>query len=181
MPRKFLRRLSVAYREKHEAQPWYLRPFGSLLHHPVYLSINRRSISRAMAIGLFIAMLPMPGHTPLALALGLLLRANLPVTLLVIWVANPLTYAPILYAEYQLGNYLLGVTPGAFSVGSSWTEIRELIARTWRPLWLGAIVGGLLLAVLGYGLTNAIWRVHTMRRYRNRIAQRSDPDKSADS
>jgi uncharacterized protein (DUF2062 family) len=173
MPRKFLRRLSVTYREKHETQPWYLRPFGSLLRHPVYFSINRRSISSAMALGLFIALLPMPGHTPLALLLGLLLRTNLPVTLLAIWVANPLTYAPILYGEYQLGNYLLGVTPGEFSVGSSWAEFRELLARTWRPLWFGAIVAGLLLAVLGYGLTNAAWRANTLWRYRRRNAKHS--------
>ncbi|MDQ1304028.1 MAG: uncharacterized protein QG595_2011 [Pseudomonadota bacterium] len=172
MPRKFLRRLSVAYREKHEQQPWYLRPFASLLHHPVYLSINRRSITRAMAIGLFVAMLPMPGHTPLALLLGLLLRANLPVALLVIWVANPVTYAPILYGEYLLGNYLLGVTPGEFSLGSSWAELRTLMEKTWRPLWFGAIVSGLLLAVLGYGLSNAAWRAHTLRRYGRRIEER---------
>jgi len=181
MPRRFLRRLSVAYREKHETQPWYLRPFGSILEHPVYLSINRRSISRAMAIGLFVAMLPIPGHTPLALILGLLLRANLPVALLVIWIANPLTYAPILYGEYQLGNYLLGVTPGAFSVGSSWAEFRELMARAWRPLWFGAVVSGTLLAVLGYGLTNAAWRINTLRRYRRRLSQHANPGGSESS
>jgi uncharacterized protein (DUF2062 family) len=173
MPRKFLRRLSVAYREKHEQQPWYLRPFASLLHHPVYLSINRRSISKAVAIGLFVAMLPIPGHTPLALLLGLLLRANLPVALLAIWVVNPLTLAPILYGEYLLGNYLLGVTPGDFSLGSSWAEMRTLMARTWRPVWFGAIVSGLLFAVLGYGLTNAAWRAHTLRRYGRRIEERN--------
>lgn len=173
MPRRFLRRLSVAYREKHEQQPWYLRPFASLLEHPVYLSINRRSISKAVAIGLFVAMLPIPGHTPLALLLGLLLRANLPVALLAIWVVNPLTLAPILYGEYVLGNYLLGVNPGEFSLGSSWAEMRALMARTWRPVWFGAIVSGLLLAVLGYGLTNAAWRVHTLRRCGRRVEERN--------
>ncbi len=172
MPRKFLRRLSVAYREKHATQPWYLRPFGALLSHPVYFSINRRSISSAMAIALFVAVLPMPGHTPLALVLGLLLRANLPVALLVIWVANPLTYAPILYVEYQLGTYLLGLTPQDFSMDSSWGELLELLGKAWRPLWFGAIVGGLLLAILGYGMTNAAWRANTLWRYRRRKAQR---------
>jgi uncharacterized protein (DUF2062 family) len=175
MPRNFLRRLSVAYREKREQQPWYLRPFASLLHHPVYLSINRRSISKAMAVGLFTAMLPMPGHIPIALLLGLLVRANLPVAVLVVWISNPLTYAPIFYGEYLLGNYLLGVTPGEFTMGSSWSEFRELLARTWRPLWFGAIVSGLLLAVLGYGLTNAAWRIHTRRRYRRRVKERNRP------
>jgi uncharacterized protein (DUF2062 family) len=173
MPRSLLRRLSVAYREKRARQPWYLRPFAALLHHPVYLSINRRSISKGMALGLFVAVLPMPGHTPLALLLGLLLRANLPVTLLAIWIANPLTYAPILYGEYQLGSYLLGVKPGEFSVGTSWAEFSTLLERTWRPLWFGAIVSGLLLAALGYGITDAAWRVHTRRRYRNRIEERN--------
>ncbi|MBM4221530.1 MAG: DUF2062 domain-containing protein, partial [Gammaproteobacteria bacterium] len=76
------------------------------------------------------------------------------------------------YGEYQLGSYLLGVTPGEFSVGASWAEFGTLLARTWRPLWFGAIVGGLLLAALGYGVSNAAWRVHTRRRYRNRIMKR---------
>jgi uncharacterized protein (DUF2062 family) len=45
--------------------------------------------------------------------------------------------------------------------------------KTWRPLWFGAIVSGLLLAVLGYGLSNAAWRAHTLRRYARRIDERN--------
>ena len=56
------------------------------------------------------------------------MRVNLPVALLMIWVANPLTFAPILYAEYQLGNYLLGITPGR---NSAWAHPGANSANCW--------------------------------------------------
>ena len=55
-----------------------MRPFRLLLEHPVYWSLNRRSVTRAFALGLFIAFVPMPIHLLLGAALALLLRLNVP-------------------------------------------------------------------------------------------------------
>ena len=100
MTRKFFRRLSAPYRGNQRNAPWYLRPFQALLAHPVYFSINRRSITGAVALGLFVCVFPFIGHTPVVVVAALLLRVNLPVAVLATWVANPLTYGPIFYGEY---------------------------------------------------------------------------------
>jgi uncharacterized protein (DUF2062 family) len=172
MPRKFFRRLSAPYRGNHHNAAWYLRPFRPLLSHPVYFSINRRSITGGLVLGLFIGVLPFLGHTPVVVVLALLLRVNLPVAVLSIWIANPLTYGPIYYGEYKLGTFLMKLPPAALTLDLPWKELIAELARTWRPLWLGAVVTGLLLAGTAYVLSNAAWRLMTMRQLQRRAERR---------
>ena len=51
-------------------------------------------------------------------------------------------------------------------------ELAVALAGTWRPLWLGAVIVGLLLAGAAYLLSNAAWRLTTQRRLRHREARR---------
>lgn len=172
MPRKFFRRLSAPYRGNQAKDIWYLRPFRALLAHPVYFSVNRRAVTGAVALGMFIGMLPFVGHTPVVAAAALLLRVNLPVAMVSVWVGNPLTYAPLFYGEYRLGAFLLNLPHTGWSLAMPWHELIEQLAATWRPLWLGAVVGGFLVAALGYVVSNALWRLMTSRRLRDRAARR---------
>jgi uncharacterized protein (DUF2062 family) len=174
MPRKFFRRLSAPYRGNQRNAAWYLRPFQVLLAHPVYFSINRRSITGGLAVGLFIGVLPFVGHTPAAALAALLLRVNLPVAVLSVWLGNPLTYGPIFYGEYLLGALLLDYPPMALSLDLPLGELLTRLTDAWRPLWLGAIVSGLLLSGIGYLLSNAAWRLMTRWRLKHRAARRSD-------
>ena len=48
-----------------------MRPFRLLLEHPAYWSLNRRNVTRAFALGLLIAFIPIPMH----LVLGASARA----------------------------------------------------------------------------------------------------------
>ena len=172
MPRKFLRRLSAPYRGNRERSAWYIRPFRALLAHPVYFSINRRSITGGLALGVLVGVLPFIGHTPVVVVAALLLRVNLPVAVLATWVANPLTWGPIFYGEYRLGAYLLGRTVPVLSLAQPWEEIRDALLAAGRPLWVGAAVGALLAAGLTYLLANAAWRVTTRWRLQRRATRR---------
>ena len=172
MPRKFLRRLSAPYRGNQRDAAWYLRPFQVLLAHPVYFSINRRSITGGLAIGLLIGILPFVGHTPVAALAALLLRVNLPVAVLSVWVGNPLTYGPIFYGEYLLGAFLLELPPTVLSLDLPLGELLARLTGAWRPLWVGAIVSALLLSGTGYLLSNAAWRLMTRWRLKLRAARR---------
>src|SRR5690606_19336013 len=136
MPRKFFRRVSAEYRRKQGPPPWYVRPFRKLADHPVYFAINRRTVCGALALGLFVALLPLPGHTLIALAAALLLRVNIPVTLLATLVTNPLTYGPVYYLEYRLGNWLLGTPPAASQFHFSWESLTSGLNGIWTPLWV---------------------------------------------
>ncbi len=172
MPRKFFRRLSAPYRGNQRNAAWYLRPFRVLLSHPVYFSINRRSITGGLVLGLFIGVLPFLGHTPVVVVAALLLRVNLPIAIVSTWIANPLTYGPILYGEYVLGSFLMKLPPTDLTLGLPWRELVVALSGTWRPLWLGAVVVGLLLAVAAYLVSNAAWRLMTQRRLRRRAERR---------
>jgi len=173
MPRKFFRRLSAPYRGNHAAPAWYVRPFQGLLAHPVYFSINRRSITGGLALGLFIGILPFVGHMPAALALALLFRVNVPVAIVGTWLGNPLTYGPLFYLEYRVGAGLLGLPPAAMDLHQSWEQWLVQLTSVWRPLWLGAFVVGAVLAAVGYVLGNAGWRLMTRWRLQRRGERRS--------
>ncbi len=168
MPRKFFRRLSAPYRGNQDNAAWYLRPFRVVLAHPVYFSINRRSITGGLALGVFVGFMPFLGHTPVVVLAAILLRVNLPVAVVATWIANPLTYGPILYGEYLLGAYLLRLPPAGLSLDMHWQALVTGLAGAWKPLWLGALVAGVLAAGTAYLLSNAGWRFMTRWRLRRR-------------
>lgn len=178
MPRQFFRRLSAPYRGNQDQAAWYLRPFRALLAHPVYIAINRRSITGGLALGVLVGVLPFLGHTPVVVAAALLLRVNLPVAVIATWVANPLTYGPIFYGEYRLGSYLLGLPPMDLRLDMPWQELALALAGAWQPLWLGAVIGAPLSAGAVYLLGNAGWRLMTRSRMRRRAGRHSGTRRS---
>ena len=44
------------------------------------------------------------------------------------------------------------------------------LAEVWRPLYVGALTGGLLLGALGYVLVQVLWRRSIVARWRRRAA-----------
>lgn len=166
MPQQFLRRISRQYRENQQA--WYLRPFAPLLRHPMYFAVNRRSVSGALAIGAFISMLPLPGHTPLAVLCALLLGVNLGVAALAAWLNTPLTMAPVFYFEYRFGALLLGLPPREWPVEMSFGWMQAQLGLSWRPLLLGGLITATITALLIYLGSNLLWRWSAARRRRRR-------------
>ena len=62
-----------------------------------YLSTNRRMVSRAVLIGLFIAFIPMPMQMALVLAMMIFVKFNVPIGLAMCWISNPFTMPPMYY------------------------------------------------------------------------------------
>jgi hypothetical protein len=166
MPRRFLRRISRQYRRNEVA--WYLKPFSAVLRHPMYFAVNRRSVTGALAIGVFISMLPVPGHTPLAVVIALLAGVNLGVAALAAWINSPLTLVPVFYFEYRLGALLLGAPPQDWPGEVSWDWLQTQLALMWRPLFLGALIAATATAAIAYFGANALWRWSSGRRLRRR-------------
>ena len=107
MPRRLFKTLS---RQRHRwKQRWFMRPFRLLLEHPAYWTLNRRSVTRAFALGLFISFVPLPVHIIVATAAALLLRLNVPAAIAGTFLANPLTMVPMYIVAYWVGCQLLGI------------------------------------------------------------------------
>jgi uncharacterized protein (DUF2062 family) len=171
MPRRFLRRISRRYRQNRAA--WYLKPFGAVLGHPRYFAVNRRSVSGALAIGVLISMLPIPGHTAIAVMIALFAGVNLGVAALAAWANNPLTLFPVFYFEYRLGAWLMRQPAQARPESVSWDWLQAQLGLIWKPLWLGAILTAALTGGLVYLGTNALWRWSSARRLRRRARRRA--------
>jgi len=101
--------------KKYSPTPEYIKnhkQLGWLKQHLQNASLwnfNRKSISKAFAVGLFFAFLPMPFQMLLAAPAAIIVSSNLPISIALVWITNPLTIAPIYYGCYKLGSYLLGI------------------------------------------------------------------------
>src|SRR5690554_7645243 len=84
-----------------------LRFLGDTINAPNLWYKNRHFVARAFAIGLFIAMIPMPMQMLAAALLAIPLQANLPISVGLVWITNPITTPPVLYANYKLGAWML--------------------------------------------------------------------------
>jgi len=78
MPKKFIKRYLPDH-EKIRNHKSLNKIFGTLLHDPNLLHLNRRSVSGAMAVGLFLAFVPLPIQMGLAAGIAILIRVNLPI------------------------------------------------------------------------------------------------------
>lgn len=166
MPKKFLRRhLSKAQKQTDHK---YLRWLGPLLNDPYLLHINRHSVSVAFFVGLFSAFLPIPMQTVVAALLALLLRCNLPISVMLVWITNPVTMTPILIFSYQLGSWILGTAPVDFHIHLTWEWFNLEGRRIFLPLFLGGFVSGLVSGFLGYLAIQLLWRWTVVRNWEAR-------------
>lgn len=145
-----------------------MRPFRLLLEHPVFWSLNRRNVTRAFALGVFIGFIPLPIHLLLGAACALLLRLNVPAAVAGTLITNPLTAAPIYLSAYAVGCQLLDIAPRRIAFEMSWEWITTTLAPIWKPLLLGCLALGTLAAIAAYFTLAGLWRVSLVLKYHKR-------------
>lgn len=92
-----------------------VRWFAPFLADPRLWHMNRSSLTKAVYIGVLCAYFPLPGQMPLAIVGALLLRANIPMSIALTWLTNPLTTIPVFWFSYSVGALLLGEPMIGFS------------------------------------------------------------------
>jgi uncharacterized protein (DUF2062 family) len=154
------------------SQHKHLRVFGRLLHDPNLWHLNRRSASVAVAVGLFVMYAPPLGQMLVAAAIAIALRVNLPISVALVWITNPVTIPPMYYFAYLVGAHILGRPVDTFHV-TFWLDWRNWLGIL-APLSLGCLVCGAVCSVTGYLAVQAIWRWSLMRQIRLRKARYRD-------
>ncbi len=170
MPRRLLRKLSP--NPDKLKQNKHLQFLGDALHLPCLWHLNRRNVSIAFAIGLFIMWLPTPGQSVIAGALAVLLRANLPLSIALVFVTNPVTMPPMLYGAYEVGSAILGGMDHEFSFEPSMEWVMNGLILIWKPLLLGITIMAIGSSMAGYYGVRALWRTLVLKRWRERCQQR---------
>ncbi len=170
MPRQFFRKFA---RKRHEvSEKWFMAPFRHLLHDNRLWVARRKSVVPALALGLFIAFLPFPGHFLTAALVALALKINIPVAALATIVVNPLTVYPVFRYAYLIGSRLLSIDAGPFSFELSFDWLTHTAVSVWQPLLLGSVLIGTIAALVGFILLDGLWR-YSVHDYKSKKRNRS--------
>jgi len=121
-----------------------------------YLSINRKSVSRGIFIGLFWAFIPMPMQMLGVMISTPIVRFNVPIAISMVWLSNPFTMPPLYYIEYLTGNIILG-REGLQDVELSMEWFTEHFDNILIPLYVGSAFYSLIVSTIIYFLINWLW------------------------
>ncbi len=153
---------------------WCLRPFKALVLDRGCWTFNRHSVTRAFALGLFIAFIPptpLPVHVVTCVILGVMFRLNLPVLFATVFLSNPFTWLPQVVGSIWVGTKLMGMDLVPLLHELKHRHFGAQVHQLWAPLLLGALVLGLVAAGAGYVLAQCAWRVLVLYRLRRRRAR----------
>ncbi len=166
MPKKLLKRFMIP--DEKLAEHKTLRYVSSsILGHNVW-HLNRRSASRAMFIGLFFAFTPIPLQMIPATFFCIAARANLPLSIALVWITNPVTTPPVLYASYKIGAFILNIPTLDIEFHLEWDWLMNSLYTIGKPLLLGSLILSISSASIGYVIVDILWRWATIRRWQHR-------------
>jgi hypothetical protein len=164
-----------------------LGPLGNRIHDPNLWHLNRHSVSRAFFAALFssITLMIFPCHMITAAFLAVWIRANLPISVSLVWLVNPLTIPPMAYAALKIGLLVMPDTrakhvkqlmqfdwEGSGSLSDKVMTFWHLFERVWKPFMLGSLTMGLLVGITCYLLVQGFWRLHVIRTWNARQRRR---------
>jgi uncharacterized protein (DUF2062 family) len=145
-----------------------LRPVSRWLNEPELWHLHRRSVTGATFIGLFCAFIPVPFQMLIAAVLAVVSRCNLPISVVLVWITNPLTMTPMFYFAYRLGAWLLDRRIEVGTIQLSWEWLGSHLGAIGWPLLFGSLLCGWVAGVTGMVLVRITWRFHVIRRWRAR-------------
>ncbi len=170
---KVLNWFIVKYAEIREHHSLHI--FGRLLDDPYLFHLNRRSVSGAFAVGFFSAWIPMPFQMLIAAFIATAVRVNLPLSVLLVWVTNPVTMTPMFYSAYIVGTWLTGDSAGQFQFEPSYEWFVRELQTIGEPFLIGCLVLATASSVTGFFMIKLLWSerfsrlLHIrLKRYRRR-------------
>lgn len=145
-----------------------LQILGTWIHDPNLWHLNRHCVASAVFIGLFMSFVPVPTQMIIAALAAVAFHANLPISVMLVWISNPLTMAPIFYFAYQVGLVVTNEPAAHFDFVLSWEWVTNGLAQIWFPFLVGCFVCGLFFGLLGSTAIRIFWRWYVVKRWHER-------------
>ena len=171
MPKKFLRRISPSHARIRDIKA--LQLLGDWVYASNLWHINRYSASMAFFVGLFVAFMPIPGQTLVAAILAVYFRCNLPLSVGLVFVSNPVTTPPIFFMAYKIGALIIDVPVIHFEFEQGVDWLGSSLTAIWQPFLLGSLICGLFAGSLGYVIVSQLWRWRVARHWEARKRKRA--------
>jgi uncharacterized protein (DUF2062 family) len=145
-----------------------LKKLGPRLQDPSIWHINRRSVSGAIALGLFCCFIPLPIQMVFAAIGAVLFRVNILIAVPTVWITNPVTIPPMFYFCYLVGVWILDTPKQKFHFELSFDWLTNSLIHIWEPFLLGCLVVGSASALLGFLTVRLLWRYHIVQHIKER-------------
>ena len=151
----------------------WLGPLAHHFHDERLWQVDRGSIARGVAIGLFFGLLLPLAQFLFAVAFAIWLRGHVAVAAAATFVTNPLTFAPLYWLAHRIGSTLLGrsarqavedaalveAQAEATAAAQGWFSATwEATVNAGAPLMVGLAVLAVAGALLGFVLVWLLWR-----------------------
>lgn len=163
----------------------FIAMFAPFLADPRLWYLNRGALLRAIFIGIMCAFFPLPGQMPLALIGALIFRANIPMSIALTWLTNPLTALPVYWFAYWVGAVLLGEPAiGLRTIGMVLTDATVWLLSdgpnpfaihqffSLKVFALGLVITGLLTSMITALVFSLFWRYHISQNWQKRSGYR---------
>jgi len=166
MPKKFVSRIML-----HPDRIAHMRGWGWLgrqIFAEDLWHLNRRSVALAFLNGIFWACMPMPMQMVAAAIFAVILRCNVPLSVGLVFLTNPVTMPPYYLAAYQLGAFVMGTETLTMPNEFSWTWVGDQFNLVWWPLLTGSLIFGVIGSVIGYAIIRFWWSIQIRINWANR-------------
>lgn len=158
----------------------WLRWLSPYLHHPRLWHWSRRGVAIGVAIGVFFGLLIPVAQIPIAATAAIILRANVPAAIASTLVTNPATFAPIYYAAYHTGAWIIGEAEhSAETKAAKADRLAQDKVSFWQrvgalgsALLIGLLLFATLAGLIAYGVITLGWRIWVWWRWRQRPCRR---------
>ena len=125
-------------------------------------------------MGLFSAFIPVPSQMLQAAIIAIYFRVNLPISVALVWITNPITIPPMIYGSYRVGAWVLGNDVTELQVELSLDWVLANFVAIGKPLFVGSVICGLIAGSIGFTASHFIWRNRVMRQWRKRRRLRGE-------
>lgn len=166
----------IPTREQLEKSRW-IKPYAKHVLRSDLWRFNRRSVPRAIALGLFVGIMIPLAHFVTAALLAVFVRANIPIALTATFIGFPAFLPVIFYAADRVGGWLLRVDAmtvvAPVSQTMQVTETDHLLAMLTQKgptVAFGMFVIATVVASLGYLFSSFFWRWRVGRKRAQRLA-----------
>lgn len=162
MPRKFFQRFLPHPQTIKENKA--LSIFDHWLHDVSLWHLSRRSVAGAFAVGLFFAWMPVPFQMVLAAGAAIIFRTNLPLSIVIVWITNPITIPPMFYSAYILGTWILDTPINNFNFELTMDWLLNELSIIWQPFLIGCFTLAISSSLIGYLIVEGVWRYKVLKK-----------------